>query len=142
MKFRPFILFYLITLKQENAAFLNDAEQKIMAGLMETLSIDHTILLEEPALKLKDLQIYKRELFQRKATVYQNTQQILKYFWKKSFPAPRTLIIFKVKKFQTLITFFKTITRVCFRCFCPVTEKKCWSINFFFFFFFFLFKKY
>lgn len=113
MKGERFLLFLLIITKGNSMAFINDVEQNISAALMKTLSIDHMILLEEPNSTLINLQIFKNPTLWNKASNYQNTNQIIKYFRKEIFPAAPTLIVFKVDKIKSLITFLKTLSRVC-----------------------------
>lgn len=109
MKRWTFLILLLIILIRKNLAFLNDAEQNISAGLMEVLNTDHRILVEEPSSKLKNLQIFKTSMFWSKATTYQNTNQILKYFGKKNFPDVKTLIILKVGKLRSAVNLLKSI---------------------------------
>ena len=106
------ILFFLIIFKRQNMAFLSDSEQKISNALMEALSIRHRILLEEPNFELRNLEIFKHQTLWNRATAYLNTLQILKYFRMKTFPAPPTLIIFKVENLKNVVTLSKKLTKV------------------------------
>lgn len=107
------VFVYLLMISNgQIAAFLNEAEQKISAAMMETLRLDNRILVEEPNLKPKNLQNFKSHLFWNKATTYQNTNQMFKYFRKTVFPHPPTLIVFKAEKITTIVDFIKTLTKV------------------------------
>lgn len=79
---------------------------------MEKLSIHHLLLLEEPNLKLINLKFFKSGIIRDKATTYLNTNELLKYFRKNTFPAAPTMIIFKTQKPKSVIELLNTIRKV------------------------------